>query len=623
MFIKKFIIEKPNSGLSKIELNNLKNVVALIGKNGSGKSRILELVRKYPSSISSQKIKDFFEIEETIISETSSDTSATFVNGTIIPTRQTLRGKCQSSIKYIENDKFKNPVKDSKPFIIDNFIKSTDKAIKFDIDVAGDSIIRGIQSIADNLLYEDYLIHRKKLKEEKSTYYKYFSRFRHWIDNFLGTDIDFVDINESPSSSLKGDIVFDKFPYKFELLSPGQRILFAYAFYISLFEAREGVNAEECIYIIDEPELHLHPDAQVKLIKAMRNVVKDKGQLWISTHSIHILSALKFDEIYLVKEGTVSSPNRYNPGFALDELMGIKENTDQVNEFISDTSKWAETNFAIECLTSPQIFAVSENNDPEISLALKKFLESGEKLGILDFGAGKGRLGTALMGLPIDELRRIVNYSAFEPYEQSIVNTLAEIPINNALYTKLSDIPKASYNVSTMIGVLHEIDVNDMEKSLNALIDCTIQDGVIVVVEDLYFPRGERPNKSGYFVFNSEEIRVLFNCKKNNMVSCFSEMPNYHGRIQCTMLYNDRSLHVNKESIIKAIDLLANRCLAIIENMDVNSNNVADGRKYAFYCQQYINCVLFSKSKYKEAVLSNRVIKPIKLYGGSNGGGLM
>ena len=46
---------------------------------------------------------------------------------------------------------------------------------------------------------------------------------------------------------------------------------------------------DEVIYVIDEPELHVASAVRGKLIDELFRLTPDKGQLWISTHSIEIL----------------------------------------------------------------------------------------------------------------------------------------------------------------------------------------------------------------------------------------------------------------------------------------------------------------------------------------------
>lgn len=99
----------------------------------------------------------------------------------------------------------------------------------------------------------------------------------------------------------------------FQLTSqPGQSL-----FYLQTIDERgltseivnEGFGINQTIYLlskalrsdvstvlIEEPEIHLHPTAQRKLVKAFIDIIKEeKKTLIISTHSEHIVSALLFN----------------------------------------------------------------------------------------------------------------------------------------------------------------------------------------------------------------------------------------------------------------------------------------------------------------------------------------
>lgn len=50
---------------------------------------------------------------------------------------------------------------------------------------------------------------------------------------------------------------------------------------------------DDTAYCIDEPEIHMHTALQAKLLFEMYNLIPDKSQLWLSTHSIGMLKAAK------------------------------------------------------------------------------------------------------------------------------------------------------------------------------------------------------------------------------------------------------------------------------------------------------------------------------------------
>ena len=66
---------------------------------------------------------------------------------------------------------------------------------------------------------------------------------------------------------------------------------------------------ENCFLIMDEPEVHLHPELQVKLAEILVLLVKELNiNLFINSHSPHFIEAM---EVYSVKYGLKNSTNFY------------------------------------------------------------------------------------------------------------------------------------------------------------------------------------------------------------------------------------------------------------------------------------------------------------------------
>lgn len=76
--------------------------------------------------------------------------------------------------------------------------------------------------------------------------------------------------------------------------------------FIDLFQARFQPNG---LYLLDEPEAPLSPLKQLSLISMMKEMVKEKGQFIIATHS-PILMAIPNAEILYIKEGKIT-PMKY------------------------------------------------------------------------------------------------------------------------------------------------------------------------------------------------------------------------------------------------------------------------------------------------------------------------
>lgn len=48
---------------------------------------------------------------------------------------------------------------------------------------------------------------------------------------------------------------------------------------------------DDTVFLIDEPELHMHTRLQGKLIKELYNLIPDNSQLWLTTHSLGVMRA--------------------------------------------------------------------------------------------------------------------------------------------------------------------------------------------------------------------------------------------------------------------------------------------------------------------------------------------
>ncbi len=77
--------------------------------------------------------------------------------------------------------------------------------------------------------------------------------------------------------------------FSFNVLSAGEKEIVDIL--LDTFLKQQEYN--ETIYLIDEPELHLNTAIQGKVLVELSNLIPDTCQLWIATHSIGFLNALK------------------------------------------------------------------------------------------------------------------------------------------------------------------------------------------------------------------------------------------------------------------------------------------------------------------------------------------
>jgi len=352
-----------------------------------------------------------------------------------------------------------------------------------------------------------------------------------------------------------------------------------------LFEWNLQSELKDSIIIIDEPELNLHPGAQIKVIDKLREFIGNSGQLWIATHSLHILSHLQHDEIIMVDNGGIVRPSVYTPAKTFNSLMGTEMHIHQLIHFVSSIEDWTYANFIIDCFKEPDVIPWTNKKDAQVDIFIK-VLKEQSNIKILDFGAGKGRVGMAI--LHNKELSsKIEYYYALEPqakYHEEIkkVNGVKKIFTNN------DELPPNTFDVILLCNVLHEIEpqfwfniFNKIHKSLN-------DNGSLIIIEDKHLPKGEKANKYGYLILCESQLEILFGYKAGEHILAFQHpMEDYKERILCALIPKSK-INIEEPFILSSLQDLETKTFEKIKTLR-DKKNEKSSRLYAQQCQQYFN----------------------------------
>jgi AAA15 family ATPase/GTPase len=115
------------------------------------------------------------------------------------------------------------------------------------------------------------------------------------LNTSLGKVLDIVISDHGDILDGKGTLYFKKLnqetEFEFNVLSSGEKEVVDIL--IDLFIKKE--EFQETIYLIDEPELHINTNIQRKLLNEIVSIIPNTCQIWIATHSIGFLNALKQD----------------------------------------------------------------------------------------------------------------------------------------------------------------------------------------------------------------------------------------------------------------------------------------------------------------------------------------
>ena len=293
-------------GLKAISLNKkpLGDVVALIGKNGSGKTRILNFVKKY---------YEYITIDDLIKQNYYNNLPSQIINylrpyqrninrnkNVAIVTRQSINSlklstpnskesievtqqldkKFQAFIKFIDNDDIH--IVDSKTEQnISDFIKNNANEPQI-IDefslIANTKTFNYLKDFITKLAYQE-LESKDNNKSNNNKFsdsdiWKQFERLKYFIKIFLGKESSYKRKMSPENYSISADLILNNSIFNYAHLSPGEKTLFTYAILFYVLDLQTNNNLENNIIIMDEPEKHLHPGAQIKLIDSIKEFIE-------------------------------------------------------------------------------------------------------------------------------------------------------------------------------------------------------------------------------------------------------------------------------------------------------------------------------------------------------------
>lgn len=600
-----------SKGLKAINLSRFGEIVVIAGKNGSGKTRLLDILVRHANSCildgnTKRSIIQSKEQYENALKTQSSHPDSEQWKKVITQHEEALEKNSYfqrdqeeqkiNTVPFVPKGLHLSASKDTTP----NNRKNAHNTAKHFANITN-MHQNTLLYIAQEYDYNEYATHPNNVEDpECESLKKSFASLNDLIELFLGVRLG----RDKDGCTLFG-LDIDK-----AALSDGQKVLLQ----LCVMLHAQNASLDNVILILDEPENHLHPEAQIEFVSKIREVLKN-GQIWIATHSVHILSHVDVKDVYYMEDGALTYAGK-TPEKVLRGLVGNEDRVEKLRNFIDLPEQLAITQFTYECLFPPRI-AETGSNDPQmtqIHAILRDFISENGIIRILDYGAGRGRLLAACYENESDKASfgSRFDYRAFDDTSSSAeVSKQCQEIISNVHGTLdkryfttheniFSEIDEKTIDIIVMCNVLHEIEPKhwiEIFKSSSAINYALSDDGYLLLVEDNAIPTGEKPNKDGFFVLGKSELKMLFEIIESDKICSISYKD--ENRLYAHLIPKQYLGNISEETVHNALSTLKENVKEKIRKIRRDSDCLTYkiAKESAFLIQQLANIILYDTSE--------------------------
>jgi predicted ATPase len=632
MRIKRINIPKSsdnNDGLENIKMDKLVNIVLIAGKNGSGKTRILNKIFNTFSSkpkknrlaqsladkknclsnikIYEEQISKFetqLQIQTDPIQQEETQRNIDNRKKRLEDEKNELK-KCENEQEWvqietdIQSDNYSFvrfvpkslDLQDCNTFAKSQIISYASTVDKVGIDNLPQGAFAKIQVIQDRWFNATHQ-NTQVSEEDKAKAVADYENLQSIIEIFLNSKI---------TRTINDEATLFGFPMGQSNLSDGQKILLQFC--LAIYSQEESLK--DLILVLDEPENHLHPSVIIETIEKIQKCVSN-GQIWIATHSIPLLAHFDPSLIWYVEDNKIEHAGKI-PEKVLHSLLGNEDEVAKLQDFISLPSQYATSRYAFESLFEPGV-SLTDSNDPQsfqIRADLLKLSETGI-LRILDFGAGKGRLISNIVDLDETNQEKLIEnieYIAYDKFpndkehcESALIKAYGNCDKKyfNDFNKLLSTYDKDSFDVVIMCNVLHEIDPKDWLKLFQneGIVSKLLSDkGILLLVEDHQIPIGEKAYQKGFLVLDTPQLKDLFKISETDKDFTYTDKRG-DGRLKAHQILKRCLIQIDEITRLSAIKSMSTTARERILEIREKEKNYQNGKLHGFWTQQFANAQL-------------------------------
>lgn len=380
-------------------------------------------------------------------------------------------------------------------------------------------------------------------------------------------------------------------------------------------------ESEVDLFLIDEIDVHFHPDLQKQVIQVISDLVKDKYVL-ISTHSPALMLSVDSERIFYisswmdVKDGENQIKKLTSDYSLLESVSSLYQgfSTDiRVSKLFQDAFFHTTLKFADECQVDSQPLSGSEkDSDPQITSLRSQILSLSGAINVLEIGIGKGRTLNSIFNITSDSNLKI-NYYGVDLNEDFLSETKEYFSkhtssiINNLVLEKSLDdlgLEEKSTDICIFANVVHEIDPRELSSIVNKAFSFLKKGGKLIILEQIVQEVGEK----NFLMFESKALLKVFETQKKQDHVCanFATPKSYSGKnlLEFIVIKNtEESVSITDEDVLSGIDKIIEDCIMKIQH-HIEEKEVLSSLELAFFSHNLSNalayCTLMKSDKAKE-----------------------
>ncbi len=302
------------TGLAPAELSRLGRLVILVGPNGGGKTRSLQVVARMAGANQTSHLQE----------SSDADRGITFL--------EYSHAETVNQAGNLRPSEFADQVRDARETVD---LRQTHAAL--------DVLMTHTARVLSSARHPDHATSADFDAEMIRA-----ASFGRLIRALLDADLGFrLDASGTALPTLNGR------EFLAHQLSRGERVLLSWAHLLS----QRAPSLSNSLLFLDEPELHLHPEACWRAISTLLDsVLGPHGQVWLATHSLPLVASACAEHgmgiLHYVSNGKVEYAGN-SVERVIGGLLGGEAQRESIHAFMGEADRLSVFQFASQCLVSP------------------------------------------------------------------------------------------------------------------------------------------------------------------------------------------------------------------------------------------------------------------------------